>query len=175
LLADAVKLAGLLFVAAIVQVSVLASSSLAGGTLDLLLVTLVCASFQKGSVFGALGGFFAGLIIDTATLGTLGFTSLLLTLVGYWTGRYGETTGRERAYAPILSVAVLTVLYAFATLALRYVLGQSSPAGVLVGSLLPGLLLNVALAFPILALCRRLLTVTRPERAERAQEVQLLG
>ena len=78
---------------------------------DLLLVTLVAVALLRGSVAGAVGGFFAGLVIDTATLGTLGLTSLVLTLAGYWIGRYGETTGRDRGHAPYLSVAVITVLY----------------------------------------------------------------
>ena len=70
-----------------------------------------------------------GLLIDTANLDTLGFTSLLLTLAGFWTGRYGETTARDRFHAPFLSVAVITVLYALGTLALNFVLGEPAPAG----------------------------------------------
>ena len=54
-----------------------------------------------------------GLLLDTATLGTLGVTSLLLTVGGFWIGRYGETTARDRFHAPFLSVAVVTGLYAF--------------------------------------------------------------
>ena len=33
--------------------------------------------------------------------------TLLLTLAGYWIGRYGETTGRDRGHAPFLAVAIL--------------------------------------------------------------------
>ena len=84
-----------------------------GGVPDLLLVTLVAVALLRGSIVGAAGGFFAGLLVDTATLGTLGLTSLVLTVAGYWIGRYGETTGRDRAHAPFLSVAVVTILYSF--------------------------------------------------------------
>ena len=66
----------------------------------------------RGSVFGARRRLRAGLLLDTATLGTLGVTSLLLTLAGFWIGRYGETTARDRAHAPFLAVGVVTVLYA---------------------------------------------------------------
>ena len=65
---------------------------------DLLLVMLVAVALLRGSMFGAIGGFFAGLLVDTASLGTLGLTSLVLTIAGYWIGRYGETTGRDRAH-----------------------------------------------------------------------------
>ena len=97
---------------AIVQVSLFSSVHVAGGMPNLLLVTLVAVALLRGSIFGAVGGFFGGLLLDTATLETLGLTSLILTVAGYWIGRYGETTGRDRTHAPYVSVAVVTVLYA---------------------------------------------------------------
>ena len=78
----------------------------------------------RGSVFGAIAGFGTGLLLDTASLGTLGVTSLLLTIAGFWIGRYGETTARDRFHAPYLSVAVVTVLYAYGQILLRFVLGE---------------------------------------------------
>ena len=71
-----------------------------------------------------------GLLLDTATLETLGLTSLILTLGGYWIGRYGETTGRDRTHAPFVSVAVVTVLYAVGVLVLALPARRSrAPAG----------------------------------------------
>ena len=124
-------------------------------------------------IAGAVGGFFAGLIVDTASLGTLGLTSLVLTLAGYWIGRYGETTGRDRAHAPFLSVAVVTVLYQLGLLVVHFVLGESAPAGAVVRSLVPAIVLNLILTAPIYAVVRRLL---RPvDRDALTTEVQLLG
>ena len=80
--ADVAKVGGLMFVAALVQSSILGGLELAGGTADLVLVTLAAVSLLRGSVFGAGAGFFAGLIVDTATLATLGQTSFLLTIAG---------------------------------------------------------------------------------------------
>ena len=172
-LVDGVKAAALLFVAAIVQVSIFSQMHVFGAAPDVLLVTLVGFALLRGSVAGALGGFFAGLLVDTATLGTLGLTSLVLTLAGYWIGRYGETTGRDRVHAPFLSVAVVTVLYQFGLLVVHFVLGESAPAGAVIHSLVPAIVLNLILTAPIYALLRRLL---RPvERDELTTEVQLLG
>src|SRR5437763_17137707 len=109
---DALKAAVLLFLAVIVQVSILGGYSPLGGTPDLLLVVLLSIALLRGSVFGALAGFGAGLLLDTANLGTLGFTSLLLTVAGFWIGRYGETTAHDRFHAPSLSVTSVTVIYA---------------------------------------------------------------
>lgn len=172
-LLDGVKAAALLFVAAIAQVSIFAQLHVLGAVPDVLLVTLVCLALLRGAVVGAVGGFFAGLVIDTASIGTLGLTSLVLTLAGYWIGRYGETTGRDRAHAPFLSVAVVTVLYQFGLLVMHFVLGESAPAGAVVRSLVPAIVLNLILTGPLYALARRLLRPAGP--AELSAEVQLLG
>ena len=170
---DGVKAAALLFVAAVAQVSIFAQVHVFGAVPDVLLVTLVALALLRGSVVGAVGGFFVGLIVDTASLGTLGLTSLVLTLVGYWIGRYGETTGRDRAHAPFLSVAVVTVLYQVGLLVVHFVLGESAPGGAVVRSLIPAIVLNLILTAPIYALVRRLLRPT--DRDELTTEVQLLG
>lgn len=171
---EAVKVGALLFVAAIFQVSILSPLELLGGRPDLVLVTLVAVALLRGSVFGAAGGFFAGLVVDIGTLETLGLTSLLLTVLGYWIGRYGETTGRDRAHAPFVSVGVVTVLYALGALVLHFVLGEYAPARLILLERLPAaILFNLLLTLPVYALCRRVLR--RPDWAERATEVQLLG
>jgi rod shape-determining protein MreD len=169
---DVLKVAAMLFVAVVLQASIANSISILGGTPDLLLVTLVAVALLRGAVWGAAAGFAAGLLLDTATLARLGETSLLLTIAGYWIGRYGETTGRDRSHAPLLSVAVVTVLYAFAALALHVVLGDPVDASTVLGrALLPSVLLNLILAFPVYALARRVLG--RPEWSR--TEVRLLG
>lgn len=174
IVADAAKAAGILFVAAIVQISILSDVTILHGRPELLLVTVIGVALLRGAVFGAFAGFCAGLVADTGVFGMLGFTSLLLTLAGYWTGRYGETTGRDRAHAPLLSVAVITILYQFAALILHFMLGQPAPARyVLVDSLLPTVVLNLVLTIPVYALLRRLLPMA--QWTDRAREVRLLG
>jgi len=171
---DAFKIGVLVFLAAVVQVSVVAPTQVAGGTADLLLVALVAVALLRGAAVGATAGFFGGLVVDLATWETLGLTSLLLTLAGYWIGRYGETTGRDRAHAPLLSVLVITVLHALGALLLHAVLGTPVSVGYALGTmLLPSVVLNVVLAVPVYAVCRRLLPPL--ERPDRAREVTLLG
>ncbi len=173
-MADAAKSGLLLFLAAIAQVSIFSSVEILGGTPDILLVTLVTIALLRGSIVGAAAGFWGGLVLDTANLETLGLTSLLYTLAGYWIGRFGETTGRDRGHAPLLSVAVVTALYAVGALALHFMLGDPAPARVvLIDSLFSGIGLNLLLTLPVYALCRRLF---RPvERPGSAPEVRLLG
>lgn len=170
---DAVKAAVVLFIAAIMQVAIFSQVHIFHGVPDLLLVSLVSVALLRGTIVGAAGGFFGGLLLDTATLGTLGLSSLVLTILGYWIGRYGETTGRDRAHAPYLSVAVVTVLYAFGLLVVNFVLGERAPAGDVARGIVPTIVLNLILTAPVYALVRRLLRAL--ERADLATEVHLLG
>jgi rod shape-determining protein MreD len=171
--ADAIKAAAGLFVCAIVQSASLALVHVLGGTPDIVLVALVAVALLRGSIFGAIAGFWAGLLLDTATLGTLGVTSLLLTIAGFWIGRYGETTAHDRTHAPFTSVLVVTVLVLVGGLVLDYVLGEAAPAREAVASLPATAVLNLVLTWPVYALARRLFPPR--ELSDRTREVRLLG
>ena len=160
------KAAALFFLVTVIQVTIVSSIGILGGSPDLVLVTLVAVALTQGSIFGAVTGFWAGLVLDIARLGTLGFTSLLLTLAGFWIGRYGETTGRDRAHAPLLSVAVVTVLYAIGSLVMHFLLRESAPARIALIDELPATVaLNLLLTFPVFWLVKRLFAppARRPE------------
>ena len=170
---DALKAAVLLFVAVLAQVSILGGYSPLGGSADVLLVVLLSIALLRGSVFGAVAGFGAGLLLDVANLSTLGFTSLLLTIAGFWIGRYGETTARDRFHAPYLSVLVVTLLYAFCALVLRFVLGEAVPAHAVLTGLPAGLLWNLILTWPVYGVVRRLFPPV--DASDRAYDVHLLS
>ncbi|MBA2460442.1 MAG: rod shape-determining protein MreD [Actinobacteria bacterium] len=171
---DAAAIAVIVFLGALLQATIVASLDVFGGTADLLLLAVVGIALLRGSVIGAFAGFSAGVLLDVLTLDTLGVTALILALAGYWTGRYGETTGRDRAHAPLLAVLVVTVLVAVFGYGLHFLIGEEvSARRALFEALLPGLGLNLILAAPLFGLCRKLL---RPfELSERTAEVQLLG
>ena len=171
---DNVSVAVFVFVAALLQVTLVASVDIAGGSADVLLLSLLAIALLRGAVAGAVAGFFGGLLLDVMTLDTLGVSALLYALAGYWTGRYGETTGRDRAHAPLLAVLVVTIAIAFAGLGLHALLGEDvSARRALFEALLPGLALNLLLGGPVWALSRTVLR--RPTTSDRVTEVQLLG
>ena len=174
MIVDAVKVGLLVFVAAVAQTSVFSGTEILGGTPDVLLVTVVAAALVRGATVGACAGFFGGLVVDVALLDTLGVTSLLLTLAGYWAGRYGETGPSTRRYAPYLAVAVMTVLYLAGALVLRFMLGEPAPAqAVLVETLAQTLALNLLVMWPVFAIVRRLLP--RRTVATFGPEVSVVG
>jgi rod shape-determining protein MreD len=170
---DALVVGVVVFVATLFQVTLVASLDVAGGTADLLLLSLLPIAFLRGSVTGAVAGFFGGMLVDVMTLDTLGVTALLYALAGYWAGRYGETTGRDRVHAPPLAVLVATIGIAYAGFGLHFLLGEEVSARLtLFYTLLPSLVLNVVLGVPVYALCRSLLSRSG---SERVTEVRLLG
>ena len=155
MIADVLKTGIAFFVAVVVQVTIVSSVAPGGGTADLVLVTLAAVALLRGAVFGAIAGFYAGFLLDAANLETLGVSSLLLTLAGYWIGRYGETTGRDRAHAPLVSIGVVTVLSVFGALALHAMLGESVSVQAGLRALPAQILLNLLLTVPVYALVRR--------------------
>jgi rod shape-determining protein MreD len=171
---DAAAVAVLVLTAALLQASLFSSLDVLGGTPDGLLLVLIGIALLRGAIVGAVAGFAGGILLDVMTLDTLGVTALVLALAGYWTGRYGETTGRGRLHAPLLSVVVVTILVAVLGLVLHFIIGEEvSARRALVESLVAGLGLNLILGGPVFALVRRVLGTTRPD--ERVAEVRLLG
>jgi rod shape-determining protein MreD len=171
--AENALIGALVFVAALLQVTLVVSMDVAGGSADLLLLTILSIALLRGAVPGAVAGFFGGILIDVMTLDTLGVWALLYGLAGYWAGRYGETTGRDRAHAPLLTIAAGTVAVALAGFGLHFLLGEDvSARRALFETLLPSLVLNVLLGTPVYALCRGALRRVAPEPVT---EVRLLG
>ena len=109
-MSTALRVAPLIFVAAVFQVGAIAGSRILGAEADLLLVTVIVVALVAGSITGAVAGFAGGLLVDVMTLDTLGTTSIVLTVAGYWAGRYGETTGRGRPYAALMRWSIETVM-----------------------------------------------------------------
>lgn len=166
----ALRVAPLIFVAAVLQVGAVAGSRVLGAEPDLLLVTVVVVALVAGSITGAVAGFAGGLLVDVMTLDTLGTTSIVLTVAGYWAGRYGETTGRGRPYAAPLSAFAITLLATPANVALHFLLGQPVSAQAAFATLIPSAIVNGLLAFGLHPLLRRYLSP--PDRfPPRAHEV----
>ena len=150
------------------QIAIANSFELVEGHADALLLCVVGVALFRGPVFGACAGFYGGLIVDVGTLGNLGLTSLLLTIAGYWVGRFGQSTSdRKNQVARVLiAVTLATVGVAIGALVVHLLLGETVSVGaVVVRSVLPSLALNLILAVPAYVLLRRLFPP--PERPVR--------
>jgi rod shape-determining protein MreD len=170
----ATRAGAVVFVAALFQAVIFSSISIGGGTPDVLLVAVVSLGLLRGSVAGAVLGFAGGLVLDLLTLETLGLSSLVLTLAGFWAGRYAETTARGRRLPLLLAVGVMTVLAGFFGFALHYMLGEEVVAEhALVTALVPAVVLNLVIALPVHALVRGV--VGERSGFQPAGEVELLA
>jgi len=167
----ALRIAPLVFVAAVVQVATISGARLLGAEPDVLLVTVVVIALLAGSVVGAATGFAAGLLVDVMTLGTLGQTSIVLILAGYWAGRYGETTGRGRRYAVPLAAFAISLLATVGAVALHVLLGEPVSARTALVSLLPSAIVAALLALPAHRLVRFVLSDSAPLVRPRTIEI----
>jgi rod shape-determining protein MreD len=164
---DGLKAGLLLLFAALVQVSITSNIHVASGHPDILLVLVIAIGLLRGPTFGAAAGFWGGLVLDIASFQTLGLTSLLLTLAGYFAGRLGEVTKKSSAHPSLIAVTVGTIGVALGSAVLHFMLGSTMPAGeFFVEMLIPTLALNLLLAYPLYGLCRRLFPVSARERRE---------
>ena len=171
---DNLLVGALVFVAALLQVTLVVTLDVGGGSADLLLLVVLAVALLRGAVTGAVAGFAGGLLVDITTLDTLGVSALLLALAGYWTGRYGETTGRDRAHAPLIAVGAATLAVAIVGYVLHFLVGDDvSARRALVDALFPALVLNLLLGQPVFAFVRSILR--RSPATERVTEVRLLG
>jgi rod shape-determining protein MreD len=159
MIGDVVKTALLLTLAAMAQIAIVNAFELVEGRADVVLLCIVGVALLRGPVFGACAGFYAGLIVDVGTLGNLGLSSLLLTLAGYWVGRFGQATSNEKNQIArvLIAVTLATIGVAVGELVVHLLLGEPVPVGtIVVRAVLPTLALNVVLALPAYALLRRL-------------------
>ncbi len=169
---DVLKAPGLLLLAALLQVSVLWTIEVSNGHPDLLLVFVVVLALVRGPLLGSVAGFSAGLFLDVATFSTLGISSLLFTLAGYWSGRLGSIMTKSSPYPPLIAVGLATIAVALGSAFLHFVLGSTIGASELLGRvLLPTLVLNLLLAYPVHRLVCRLL----PRTPRSAREVIVAG
>ena len=60
---DALKVTAIVFVAVVLQSSIVSTIEIRGGTPDLVLVTLVAIALLRGAIWGAAAGFAAGLLL----------------------------------------------------------------------------------------------------------------
>jgi rod shape-determining protein MreD len=100
------RLGALLFIALLLQITVMSDLRVGPAAPDLMLLLAVCAGMADGPETGALAGFAAGLLIDLFVQTTpLGLTALTYCLVGFGVGTLRRTVIRENWWlAPLTSL-----------------------------------------------------------------------
>ena len=154
----AIRLALIVIAAVILQVSFFSFVSILGATPYVVPVVIVSLGLLGGGVVGAVCGFFAGVLIDSLLLQTLGVSSLVLLSIGYLAGRYREGFEIRNGLVPALLAGGFTLLGATGFAAIELMLGVDAPVSLLVvREIVVQALLAVLLAFAVYPLVRRAL------------------
>jgi rod shape-determining protein MreD len=152
------RIALLILAGVVLQLSFFSYLSFFGATPDALVVLVASLGLLGGAVVGAVSGFAAGLLLDSALLQTLGVSSLALLVAGYLAGRYREGFEISSRLTPPLVIGGAALIATAIFSALQIMLGVSTPVSLLVlREILVKGLLGGLLAFGVFPLTRRLL------------------
>jgi rod shape-determining protein MreD len=168
ILLDAFRIAVLVVLAAVFQVSAAPQLTPTDSTPDLVLILVVALAVQRGPETAAVAGFGGGLLIDSITGGWIGLSSLLYVCVGWAVGRRLQSDEdamlapsgaspigfqRELAYTVAAAIGVQVGLAA-----LQGLLGEGLPLGFTINHvIIPAVVLTTVFAMPVLPLLQRLL------------------
>jgi rod shape-determining protein MreD len=150
------------------QAGVVSEVPVLGVNVDLSPLLVAFAGLICGSTLGALVGFAVGMLVDLALVQTLGVTSLIFTLIGYWAGRLRELRDPQSALTPLLVGAAASAVSMIGYSIVEFLLGVDAPVSIdLVRQIVLGVFVNTIVALPTWALVRRSLERGLPEDPRR--------
>jgi rod shape-determining protein MreD len=153
-----VRLVLIVIFTVIIQVSGVESIPLLGGTIDLIPLVVGVVALYAGSIAGAAVGFSCGLLLDLLVGQNVGASSLVLTAVGYFVGRYGEVNEPANALLPIPVGAAATAAYLAGTTIVSLMLSFDASLSILAfRDMFLTLFLNTLVALPVFALVRKII------------------
>jgi rod shape-determining protein MreD len=149
-------------------IGVVAEVPVLGVTVDLSPLLVAFIGLLCGSMLGAVSGFAVGLLVDLALVQTLGVTSLIFTLIGYWAGRLRELRDPQAALTPLLVGAGASAVSLLGYSLMEFMLGVDAPVSFeLLRQIVLGVLVNSVVALPMWAIVRRALEGALPEDPRR--------
>lgn len=164
----ALRLVVLAIAGVIVQTSAVAQLPIAGARADLSPLLVMAVGLLCGSLAGGCFGFGVGLLVDVASIQTLGISSLVLLGVGYGAGRLREARDPEGTLVPLAAGAAATLAFSVGFALMQFLLGADSPVSwALVRQTLATLAVNALIALPVYSLARRWLLSALPENRRR--------
>jgi rod shape-determining protein MreD len=162
------RVAVLALVVVFFQIGVVSEVPVFGVNVELSPLLVAFAGLLCGSTLGAAVGFAVGLLVDLALVQTLGVTSLIFTLIGYWSGRLRELRDPQAALTPLLVGAAASAVSLIGYSLMEFMLGVDAPVSLeLLRQIVLGIVVNTVVALPMWALVRRSLEGALPEDPRR--------
>ena len=163
-----VRVAVLSLVVVFFQIGVVSEVPIFGINVDLSPLLVAFIGLLCGSMIGCVSGFAVGLLVDLALLQTLGLTSLIFTLIGFWAGRLREVRDPQAALTPLLVGAGATAVALVSYSLMEFMLGVDAPVSLdLLKQIVLEVLVNAVVALPMWALVRWALQGALPEDPRR--------
>jgi rod shape-determining protein MreD len=162
------RVAALAVVVVLFQIGVVSEVPVFGINADLTPLLVAFVGLLAGSMVGAACGFAVGLLVDLALLQTLGLTSLVFTLIGYWAGRLRELRDPQAALTPLLVGCAAAAASLVGYSLMEFLLGVDAPVSLdLLRQIVLGTVVDTIIAVPMWAVVRRLLEGALPEDPRR--------
>jgi rod shape-determining protein MreD len=150
------------------QIGVVSEVPVFGVTVDLSPLVVAFVGLLCGSTIGAATGFVVGLLVDLALVQTLGVTSLIFTLIGYWCGRLRELRDPQATLTPLLVGAAAAAAAAVGYSLIEFMLGVDAPVSLeLLRQIVLGVVVDTIVALPMWAIVRRTLEPGLPDDPRR--------
>jgi rod shape-determining protein MreD len=164
----ALRIALLSVIAVFFQIGVVSEVPVFGVNVDLSPLLVAFIGLMCGSTLGAVSGFAVGLLVDLALVQTLGVTSLVFTLIGYWSGRLRELRDPQAALTPLLVGAAGSAVSLIGYSLIEFMLGVDAPVSFeLLRQIVLGVVVNTIVAVPMWLIVRRALQGGLPEDPRR--------
>jgi rod shape-determining protein MreD len=162
------RIAALAVVLVFVQIGVVSEVPVFGVNVDLSPLAVAFVGLLCGSSLGAMTGFAIGLLVDLTLVQTLGVTSFIFTLIGYWSGRLRELRDPQAAITPLLVGAAASAVSLVGYSLMEFLLGVDAPVSLeLLRQIVLGIVLNTVIALPMWAIVRRSLEGGLPDDPRR--------
>ncbi len=163
-----IRIALIAFVAVVIQAAAVSQISIFGVSADITPLVVMSIGLLCGPLEGAIAGFAIGLLVDMALVQTIGVTSLLYIVIGYWCGRLRELRDPSHGLVPLGLGAAATLVAGLGMAIMQFLLGVDSPvSGLLFQQIFMAVLVNTLIALPVFALVRRILRRALPRDPRR--------
>jgi len=152
------RITAIAFVAVVIQTSAVSQISVFGVSADITPIVVMSIGLLAGSLPGAVAGFGIGLLVDLTLVQTLGITSLLYIVIGYWSGRLRELRDPTHGLTPIAVGAAATAIAGIGMAIIQFLLGVDAPVSLLLAQqIFLTVLVNALITLPVYETVRRFL------------------
>lgn len=156
-----------------VQAGVVSEVPIFGVSVELTPLLVAFIGLICGSATGALAGFGIGLLVDLSLVHTLGVSSLLFTLIGFWAGRLLELRDPQSPFTPIVAGALAAGVASVGLSIIEFLLGVDAPVSFeLLRQIVLGVVVDTIVALPFWVIVRRALQGALPEDPRRRKRLR---